>query len=278
MYYLGGKNRIAKHVLEFTQTGLGTEFKNYIEPFVGGCNMIKRVNQREGVKIMGFDKNPFLVALFNYAQYAVNGKTDIKYPLQTVEKDMFTKPIEKDLYEVLRKISKLPPFERAQYGFSDELIGFAGFIYSYRGDFFQGYSGNTGDSMMALQSFLKTVTQIGTHVDVGYSSFENLVLPKEPSVIYCDPPYKNERYVGKCWKSHELEIMDYEKLYDTLRNWRRMGHVVYLSERTAPSDFTPIWCKDVNISMRLGADWRNVNYGGCVREDAVKNETLYVLW
>ena len=42
MVYMGSKNRIAKELLPIITANL-TNDRYYIEPFVGGCNMIDKV-------------------------------------------------------------------------------------------------------------------------------------------------------------------------------------------------------------------------------------------
>ena len=51
MKYTGSKNRIAKHILPLMLEGRTNE--TWVEPFVGGANMIDKV---EGNRI-GFDNN-----------------------------------------------------------------------------------------------------------------------------------------------------------------------------------------------------------------------------
>lgn len=41
MIYQGSKNRISKHILPIVTKYL-TENRYYVEPFCGGCNMIRR--------------------------------------------------------------------------------------------------------------------------------------------------------------------------------------------------------------------------------------------
>lgn len=276
MYYLGGKNRIAKHIIPITLSGWGDRYKMYIEPFAGGCGMIQRVPLLDGCTVVGYDKNPYLIALLNYGKTVLNSEDVLNYERTHWSDDLFTTDITKEEYKMLRSVAKMSRNERLGMGISDELMGWAGFIYSYRGDFFQGYCGSGADAMKESHSYIKTIQAMkGKYVEC--KSYHELVLPDQPCIIYCDPPYINERYVGKCFNAHWLEIMDYELLYDTMRYWRSLGHAVYLSERTAPTDFVPIWAKDVEITMTKGADNKNVGLGDYVKEDRRKTEFLFTL-
>ena len=59
MKYMGSKNRIAEHILPIILKDR-KENQYYVEPFVGGANMIDKVN---GLRI-GADINPYLIELF----------------------------------------------------------------------------------------------------------------------------------------------------------------------------------------------------------------------
>ncbi len=63
MKYMGSKNRIAKHILPIILKDR-KENQYYVEPFVGGANMIDKVN---GLRI-GADINPYLIELFKGLQ------------------------------------------------------------------------------------------------------------------------------------------------------------------------------------------------------------------
>ena len=63
MKYMGSKNRIAKEILPIILAER-KESQYYIEPFVGGANIIDKV---EGNRI-GADLNKYLIALFKKLQ------------------------------------------------------------------------------------------------------------------------------------------------------------------------------------------------------------------
>lgn len=58
MKYMGSKNRLAKHLLPIILKGRKPN-QWYVEPFVGGCNMIDKV---KGLRL-GSDVNGYLIAL-----------------------------------------------------------------------------------------------------------------------------------------------------------------------------------------------------------------------
>lgn len=283
MYYVGGKNRVFCHIAKYVLDGWGTRYKTYIEPFAGGCNSLQRVPEKAGCKRIGYDKNNFLISLLNFAKYVLNreeplnqrNSTQLMEIYSTIE-DLLTRDYTEDEYKLLRDIARLPADERRAYGVSDEELGFVGFIYSYRGDFFQGYTGYSENCVKCLKSFIATVQKL-TGAELYCKDYREIELPNEPCIIYCDPPYKGERYVGKCFKSHWLELVDYEELYETLRYWHSLGHSVWLSEREAPEDFVPVWQKDVQIAMTVGANNRNPDSRAYVKSAPTKTETLFTI-
>lgn len=63
MKYMGSKNRIAKHILPIILKDR-KENQYYVEPFVGGANMIDKVN---GLRI-GADNNVYLIEMWKALQ------------------------------------------------------------------------------------------------------------------------------------------------------------------------------------------------------------------
>jgi DNA adenine methylase len=61
---MGSKNRIAKELLPIITANLQPN-QWYIEPFVGGCNMIDKVEHPLKLRA---DNNKYLIALLKYVQ------------------------------------------------------------------------------------------------------------------------------------------------------------------------------------------------------------------
>lgn len=60
MKYMGSKSRIAKYIVPIIQTYVDDYSSMYVEPFVGGANVIDKVKAKNK---HGFDLNPYLIAL-----------------------------------------------------------------------------------------------------------------------------------------------------------------------------------------------------------------------
>ena len=63
---MGSKSRIAKHIVPIIQRYIDeNNIEKYVEPFVGGANVIDKVQCKEKY---GFDKNKYLIALLKRVQ------------------------------------------------------------------------------------------------------------------------------------------------------------------------------------------------------------------
>lgn len=215
MVYMGSKNRIAKELLPIITANL-TDERYYIEPFVGGCNMIDKV--QHPLKI-GSDSNKYLIALLQYV------KVGNELPLH----------IEKDEYQ---KVKANPD------AYADWYVGFVGFICSHNGKFFNGYAGITntkqGERNYIREKRNNLLRQNLSDIRLVCCSYDELVIP-DNSVIYCDPPYQDSTTYKDRFGS--------DKFWDWVRMMAKAGHEIYVSEYNAPSDFECIWEKELSSSL-----------------------------
>lgn len=212
---MGSKNRIAKELLPFICRDL-KEGVWYVEPFVGGANMIDKINHP--LKI-GADNNKYLIALLEYVQA---GNTLPEF-------------IEKEEYLNVKDNPE---------NYSDWYVGYVGFICSFRGKFFGGYSGisNTADG---IRNYIRErsnnlLKQDLKGIKLVCSSYDTLDIPKG-SVIYCDPPYQDT--------TKYKDSFDSNVFWDWCRKMVSNGYKVYVSEYNAPDDFTAIWQKELTNSL-----------------------------
>lgn len=223
---MGSKARFAKEILPITLQGRKPN-QYYIEPFVGGCNIIDKV---KGNRI-GADSNKYLIALWKSLQ------EDKNFPLE----------IPKGLYDVARDVynGKEKSFEHIME-MSDEMIGWIGFMGSFNGRFFGGgYSGVSGTRNYIAEQIKNTLSQKENIKGVEFHScsYSELDIPSK-SIIYCDPPYQGTKeYDTKNKFNHDL-------FWDWCREKSKEGHIIYVSEYSAPSDFKCVWEKKVNVSIR----------------------------
>jgi len=220
MKYMGSKNRHAKYITPFVQVLLGYGFNKYVEPFVGGANLIDKV--RATYKI-GYDSNKYLIALLNYVAQG--------------------NPMPETITE-----SEYLKVRDSKESYPDWYVGMVGFCAGYSGKFFGGYArsfdskGNSRDMPAEALRNLKTQRHQLKGIDFYACDYKNV--PKTSAVFYCDPPYfSTTNYKGN------VENFDHAQFWQWARNRAQEGNPVLISEYSAPADFTCIWQKKVNSSL-----------------------------
>ncbi len=225
MKYLGSKNRIAKHILPI-MLEYRTPEMTWVEPFVGGANMIDKV---EGKRI-GADLNEYLIE----ALILIRDNPE-KIP------DLITE----DDYQKLKDEMKV-----------DGITGFAGFAMSFGGKFFGGYRRDVAGTKGCIDN-MKTQTRRSKQNAIKQSeklkgvklvncSYDELPLNSDNCLIYCDPPYEGT--------TSYRDGFDHTKFWNWCREMSDRGHVVFISEYNAPEDFKCVWQKEVatTISKQQG--------------------------
>ena len=221
MKYMGSKNRIAKYILPIILKDR-KENQYYVEPFVGGANMIDKVNGNR----IGADSNEYLIAMWQGLQ----------------ENKSRPYLIEKELYSKARDF-----FNKSEYSTFDKfMIGWIGWMGSYNGRFFDGgYSGHSvGKRDYITEQIKNTEAQISKINDVHfvYSSYDKLEIPNN-SIIYCDIPYKDTKQYSSS------KNFNHNNFWNWAREKSQDGHEVFISEYNAPDDFKCIWQMEVTNSM-----------------------------
>jgi DNA adenine methylase len=213
MKYMGSKNRIAKEILPIMLKERGQRI--WVEPFVGGANMIDKV---PGEKI-GADNQKYIISLFKALQ------NNWQPPKEVTEEYFHLVKNNKDKYQ-----KELVGYLGTQLTFGCEWWG------SFRRD-------NTGKRNYGTEAYNNVMRQQPNIKDIEFicSDYRDLEIPNG-SLIYCDPPYRGVRkYVGN-------DKFDSDIFWEVCRNWSKQGHIVFVSEYTAPSDFECIWSKEISAS------------------------------
>jgi DNA adenine methylase len=194
-------------------------YQNWVEPFVGGANMIDKVPKSFGL-ILGADINPFVISMFNALQQGW-------IPPESISESEYNR---------LKKASE--HYDRNEA----PLIGFVGITCSYSGKWFGGYA--TGDNRNfareAKDHLLKQVKKLNG-ITFVYSDYQDLTIPETHSIIYCDPPYHST--------TDYRDSIKHRKFWDWCNRQIENGHKVFVSEYKAPKDWRCIWQKQVNISV-----------------------------
>lgn len=214
MKYMGSKNRIAKYILPIILKNRKPS-QYYVEPFVGGANMIDKV---DGLRI-GADVNEYNICLFKGIQQG------------------FMPPdyVTEDEYKNAQKDKQLNP-----------LVSFIGYGCSYSGKWFGGYARGNNTKGIArnycLESKKNIMKQSKNLQGVLFinCSYNDLEVP-DNSIIYCDPPYEGT--------TSYKDKFNHQDFWEWCRNKSKRGHKVYISEYNAPNDFECLWELEVNSSL-----------------------------
>ena len=206
MLYMGSKRRLAKHIVPIIKS-LRKDGQTYVEPFVGGGNLIEKI---EGNRI-GSDINPD----------CIQALCDIRDNVEQLPRTNaeFT---EED-YKKLRVTH--------DYRFRS----YAGFAFSWGGKWLGGWARNSNNRDYVAVAFHSAMKQspLLQGVTLLCCSYDELVVPDE-SFIYCDPPYK-----GTTAYSH---YFDNSKFFDWCVCMHDKGHTVLVSEYSAPDTrFRCVW-------------------------------------
>lgn len=218
MKYMGSKARIAKHILPIM---LGEAEKQgvakWIEPFVGGANMIDKVP--DTFERIGYDYNEYLIAMFNALQNNWNPPT--------YTKDDYT-------------------YIRNNKGENKYVTGWVGINCSYGGKWFGGFAGKvqTKGGVRDYQDEAKrnTLKQMKDLIGVKFENSSVFDLDFDNSLIYCDPPYKDTTKYANGGFDHEM-------FYGWCRNQKEKGNIVFVSEYEMPEDFKEVWSQEVKSSL-----------------------------
>ena len=204
MQYLGGKARIAKHIVPFMEMFYRRDHEFWVEPFMGACNTLTLAS---GPKI-GSDIDPDLVGLFKALQQG------FKPPQEVTEEE----------YQRVKNNPELYPIE---------IRGFFAFACSFGGKKWGGFARNARGVNFAQRAVNSLSIKMRTLMNASFitGQYFDLDIPPQ-SFIYCDPPY-----LGTTGYKQEV---DHDFFWEWCRLKSKEGHTVLVSEYTAPSDFEPV--------------------------------------
>jgi DNA adenine methylase len=216
---MGSKNRISKYILPIMLKYRDNDMV-WVEPFVGGANMIDKVKGKR----IGSDNNEYLIKALITIRDEPNTIPDL------ISEDDYQKS--KDEMVV------------------NGITGFIGFSMSFGGKWFGGYrrdiAGTKGNienmktqTRRSKQSAIKQSEKI-KGVDFICTDYRELVIPPK-SLIYCDPPYENT--------TKYKNTFNHDNFWEWCRDKGKEGHIVFISEYNAPKDFICLWKKEVSTTL-----------------------------
>ena len=219
MQYMGSKNRISKYIVPIIQDYIDSnKFKYYVEPFVGGANIIDKIKCQHKI---GNDINPYLIALLNHI---TNDITDI--PDTITEQEYINVRDNKTRY-------------------SDWYIGLVGFCATFGTRFFQGYARSPKTNRDIPSEAIRNIKKQSLNLkDIKFICNDYINTNYYNSVIYCDPPYKGTKDYGK------KNRINYDDFYDWCIKHQKRGNIVLVSEYFMPEEnFKCIWEKHITVSL-----------------------------
>lgn len=229
MNYMGSKSRLAKDLKPIIESAIDENTVAYIEPFVGGANMIDKIAFHNKI---GLDVNPYLIALLQHAQ---------------ITTDDFPDFISREEYNLVRE-----SYNNRDGKYPEWYYGFVGFMGSYSGRFYDGgYAGIVGKRNYPKEKINNLIKQVPSLKDIkfGYKDFRNINVNKiHDCVIYCDPPY-----VGTT--EYKTDKFDYEAYYDFVRKLSK-NNKLFCSERYMPDDFEVVYEKSIHNSIKGESDFK----------------------
>jgi len=215
MKYMGSKARIAKHILPIMLKAAEERgITHWVEPFVGGANMIDKVPSH--FTRVGYDIDPHVIQ----ALIGIRDHLD-KLPSEVSE-------------EYYKSLKNLPP---------DPITSWVRYECSFGSKFQAGYARNKVGSNYALMGRNLAVKQspLISGILLWQGDYTGINIGNERCVIYCDPPYEGTTsYKGK---------FDHSKFWEWCREKSREGHLVFVSEYNAPQDFECIWQGEIKTNF-----------------------------
>lgn len=202
MTYVGGKSRLAKYIipklLEYREEG-----QMYVEPFVGGANIIDKMDDPR----IACDNNEYLIAMWQALQ---NGWQP-------------PKELDKELYTIIKQDKRI---------FPKELVAFVGFPCSFRGKWFGGFAkSNNYYNTIEVEARNAVLKQINKMKKVSFIHRDYMNGPIDNCLVYCDPPYSNTIGYKESFDSKRFWGWAEEQSKD---------NIIIISEKDAPKPFVPI--------------------------------------
>lgn len=223
MKYLGGKQRLGKHIAIVLKDiwnkclSENITFQQYLEPFCGSLGVLKNMTDLSN-NIIANDYHPDLIAMWK----SVRDKTFI-----------FPENVSEEEYKNAKTLVS-----------PSAMKSFIGFGLSFGGRYFGAFAPKYANEKK--EDFCKEMTNSLTRIaplikNVEFINKKYQDLTPINSFIYCDPPYRSTKYPIK----YRTDVKRYDKFdndefWGIMRSWSE-NNVVIISELNAPDDFIEIW-------------------------------------
>ena len=222
MVYMGAKTKYAGSIVPILQKAIDDhEVNTYIECFVGGANIIDKINCANR---FGYDRSDTLIALLSQAA------EDWDKVLKDGSRELWDKG------KAYVKDGVMPEdMTLAEIGAMEFFASFS------NGGFPRGYAKNT-DKRNYFQEAYRNMEKQAPNLKGIHFDCQNYweLAPVAGAVIYLDPPYAGTKHYGYA----NQEKMNYDHFWQWVRELSKNNYV-FISEQSAPEDFEIVWHKDV---------------------------------
>jgi DNA adenine methylase len=219
MKYLGGKQRLGKHISPvLIDLWDKNNLNGYLEPFCGSLGVYKNMTHINAKKFMANDYHPDLIQMWKEVQAGT-----LKFP-DSISEEQY----------IEAKLLDSPNAYKA----------FVGFGMSFGGRYFGAYSQKylNGKKEDFCKEMGNSMRRIGPVIQkVKFTNKDYRKLNPKNMMVYCDPPYAVTKFPIKYRTgTKKYDVFDNEEFWDIMRKWSKHNLVV-VSETTAPTDFVEIW-------------------------------------
>lgn len=217
---MGSKARVAKDVSAILNDIIKKRnIDTYIEPFVGGSNMIEHIECKNK---FGYDNNEYLIAFWQEIQKGWNPLSDTS--------------MSKEFYNQVKNNIKAYP---------KHIVALCAFCATYNAKWWGGDAGVVQTKVgtyrnyydEAVRNVLKQKNKI---YDVVYGHKDYSEIDVKGTLIYCDPPYEGT--------TKYKDTFNHNKYWRWVRRISR-DNVVLCSEYNAPEDFECVWTKNLTVTL-----------------------------
>lgn len=219
MHYLGGKERIAKHICEYLES-VRKPGQVFTDLTVGGLSIIARMQKPK----KGYDIHDELVYFYQYLSH--NPEMLEKLP-EEIDEYQF-KQVKDSLYEECW----YRPF--VEFGCT---FGGKGFSDGYARTNAKNPNGYAIGAKNSLRRKFKDL------YGVEFKHQDLFDYEAKGELIYIDPPYQGTT------KYNAVKPFNYKGFWDKVRELSK-DNDVYVSEYEAPEDFECVWSKEKKLGLR----------------------------
>lgn len=215
---MGSKNRIAKDIVPIIQSYIdNNNVVNYLEPFVGGANVIDKIRCENRY---GCDSHKELIAF-------LKGLSEGYIPPMNISEDE---------YKYIKE-------HRNEY--NDCFLGYVGFQLSYGAKWFDTFRRDkVGKRKYDEEAFRNVMKQAPNLKGVKFYHRQFQTLKKDKIkgyVVYCDPPYHNTT-------KYSTNDFPYDEFYQWCIDMSK-NNIVLISEYNMPEQFECIWQKELKCTL-----------------------------